>query len=81
MHPLHFVKTSLALALFAVVVVDELASGVLPATAGDVARDLAVPAGLAAGGIITAFHVLAIFVEMPLLAWSEREESGPRHER
>jgi MFS family permease len=55
-----------------VVVVDELASGVLPATAGDVARDLAVPAGIAAGGIIAAFHVLAIFVEMPLLAWSER---------
>jgi MFS family permease len=54
------------------VVVDELGSGVLPATAGDVARDLAVPAGIAAGGIITAFHVLAIFVEMPLLAWSER---------
>jgi MFS family permease len=54
------------------VVVDELASGVLPASAGDVARDLAVPAGITAGGIITAFHVLAIFVEMPLLAWSER---------
>jgi MFS family permease len=54
------------------VVVDELASGVLPATAGNVARDLAVPAGIAAGGIITAFHALAIFVEMPLLAWSER---------
>lgn len=44
----------------------------LPATAGDVARDLMMPAGLAAGGIITSFHVLAIFVEMPLLAWSER---------
>jgi MFS transporter, FSR family, fosmidomycin resistance protein len=55
-----------------VAVVDEFASGVLPATSIDVARDLAVPAGLAAGGIITAFHVLAIFVEMPLLAWSER---------
>jgi len=55
-----------------VVVVDELASGVVPASAGDVARDLAVPAGIAAGGIIAAFHVLAIFVEMPLLAWSER---------
>ncbi len=54
------------------VVVDELASGVVPASAGDVARDLAVPAGIAAGGIIAAFHVLAIFVEMPLLAWSER---------
>ncbi len=44
----------------------------LPASAGDVARELALPAGLAAGGIITAFHVLAIFVETPLLAWSER---------
>jgi MFS family permease len=54
------------------VVVDELASGVLPASAADVARDLAVPAGIAAGGIIAAFHVLAIFVEVPLLAWSER---------
>lgn len=52
--------------------VDELASGVLPASAGDVARDLALPAGLAAGGMITAFHLLAIFVEAPLLAWSER---------
>jgi MFS family permease len=54
------------------VVVDELGSGVLPASAGDVARDLVVPAGIAAGGIITAFHLLAIFVEVPLLAWSER---------
>jgi MFS family permease len=55
-----------------VTAVDEFASGVLPATSIDVARDLVMPAGLAAGGIITAFHVLAIFVEMPLLAWSER---------
>jgi MFS family permease len=54
------------------VVVDELASGVTPASAGDVAHDLAVPAAIAAGGIITAFHALAIFVEAPLLAWSER---------
>lgn len=54
------------------VFVDELATGVPPASASDVARDLVVPAGLAAGGIITAFHLLAIFVETPLLAWSER---------
>jgi len=60
------------LALFAVVFIDELGSGVAPASAGDVARDMLVPAGLAAGGIITAFHALAIFVETPLLAWSER---------
>jgi FSR family fosmidomycin resistance protein-like MFS transporter len=45
---------------------------VLPASAGDVARDFALPGGLVAGGIITAFHVLAIFVETPLLAFSER---------
>lgn len=54
------------------VLVDELATGVPPASAGDVARDLALPAGLAAGGMITAVHVLALFVEAPLLAWSER---------
>ncbi|MCB9596059.1 MAG: MFS transporter [Sandaracinaceae bacterium] len=62
----------LALALFAVVFLDELASGVTPASAGDVARDLVLPAGLTAGAIIAAFHALAIFVEAPLLAWSER---------
>ncbi|MCA9612063.1 MAG: MFS transporter [Sandaracinus sp.] len=62
----------MTLALFAVVFVDELGSGVTPASAGDVARDLVVPAGLGAGAMITAFHLLAIFVEAPLLAWSER---------
>jgi MFS family permease len=56
----------------AVVFIDELASGVLPASAADVARDIAIPGGLAAGGIVTAFHLLAPFVEAPLLAWSER---------
>lgn len=58
--------------LFAVVVVDELASGVVPASTSEVATDLSLPAALAAGGLITAFHVLAIFTEAPLLAWSER---------
>lgn len=34
------------------------------------------PAGLGAGAMITAFHLLAIFVEAPLLAWSERVRVG-----
>ncbi len=51
---------------------DELATGVVPASAGDIARDLVIPGGLAAGAIITAYHALALFVETPLLAWSER---------
>jgi MFS family permease len=33
---------------------------------------LGVSAGLGAGGIIAAFHSLALFIESPLLAWSER---------
>lgn len=44
----------------------------LPASAGDVARELGLPGALVAGGIITAFHLLAVFVETPLLAFSER---------
>jgi MFS family permease len=35
-----------------------------------------VPAGLGAGAMITSFHLLAIFVEAPLLAWSERVPVG-----
>ena len=34
------------------------------------------PAGLGAGAMITSFHLLAIFVEAPLLAWSERVRVG-----
>jgi predicted MFS family arabinose efflux permease len=60
------------LALFAVPLLDELATGVVPASAGEIARDLWVPGGIAAGAIITAYHALALFVETPLLAWSER---------
>lgn len=44
----------------------------MPASASEVARDLVIPGGLAAGAIITAYHALALFVETPLLAWSER---------
>lgn len=55
---------------------DELGSGVAPASAADVARELLVPAGLLAGAIIAAFHSLAIFVEAPLLAFSERLPVG-----
>jgi MFS family permease len=51
--------------------VDELASGVAPAAAPDVALDLTLPAGLTAGGIVTAFYGL-VLIEAPLLAWSER---------
>lgn len=59
------------MALFAVALVDELASGVAPAAAPDIARDLALPAGWIAGGIVTAFYGL-VLIEAPLLAWSER---------
>lgn len=59
------------LALLAVPFVDELASGVAPAAAPDIAIDLSLPAGLTAGGIVTAFYGL-VLLEAPLLAWSER---------
>jgi len=55
-------------------VLDELCSGVVPAGAPEVARDLGVPAGLAAGGIVAAFHGLAL-IEAPLLSWIERFSS------
>ena len=53
------------------VVVDELGSGVVPASAPDLAHDLGVAPGLAAGVIIAAFHSLALLVETPLLAWAD----------
>ncbi len=52
-------------------VLDELCSGVVPAGAPEVARDLGVPEGLAAGGIVAAFYGLAL-LESPLLTWIER---------
>jgi MFS family permease len=52
--------------------VDELASGVAPASAPDIARDLGLSPGHAAGAILVAFYALALVVEAPLLAWSER---------
>ena len=51
---------------------DELASGIGPASTPDIAASLGVSAGVTAGVMIVAFHSLAIFVEAPLLAWSER---------
>lgn len=59
-------------ALLAVPFLDELASGVAPASAPDIARSLGVPGGIVAGATIVCFHSLAFFVEPPLLAWSER---------
>ncbi|MEO7096397.1 MAG: MFS transporter [Polyangiales bacterium] len=58
--------------MLAVAFLDELASGVAPASAPDIARFLGVSGGVAAGAIIVAFHSLAFFLETPLLAWSER---------
>jgi aquaporin Z len=52
--------------------VDELASGIAPACAPDVASTFGSSGGTAAGAILFAFHALAFFVEPPLLAWSER---------
>jgi MFS family permease len=51
---------------------DELASGIAPASAPDIASSLGVSGGAAAAAVIVAFHSLALFVETPLLAWSER---------
>jgi predicted MFS family arabinose efflux permease len=51
---------------------DELASGIAPASAPDIAATLGVSGGTTAGAMIVAFHSLAFFVEAPLLAWSER---------
>ena len=61
----------MVLALLAVPVLDELASGVAPAGAPEIASDLAIAPGIAAGGIVTAFYGLAL-LEAPLLAYSER---------
>lgn len=51
---------------------DELCSGIAPASAPDIASSVGVSGGAAAGSIIVAYHALAFFVEAPLLAWSER---------
>ena len=50
---------------------DELASGIAPASAPDIAQSLGLSGGMTAGAMIVAFHSLAFFVETPLLAWSE----------
>lgn len=60
------------LALFAVPFLDEVGSGIAPVATPDIARDLALDPGATAGAIIVAFHGIALFVEAPLLAWSER---------
>jgi hypothetical protein len=51
--------------------VDELASGVAPASAPDLSAAIGLSSGTTAGVIVTAFYGLA-WIETPLLAWSER---------
>lgn len=51
--------------------VDELASGMAPATAPELGPDLDLSPGVAAGLAIAAFYSLAL-VEAPLLAWADR---------
>ena len=51
---------------------DELASGLAPASTPEIASSLGVSGGALAAATIVAFHSLAFFVEAPLLAWSER---------
>ncbi|MGZ5967676.1 MAG: MFS transporter [Polyangiales bacterium] len=58
--------------LLGVAFVDELVSGIAPATTPDVAAFLGISGGTAAGAMLFAFHALAALVEAPLLAWSER---------
>jgi MFS family permease len=58
-------------ALLAVPLLDEVSSGVAPAGAPEIARELDLPGGLTAGGIVTAFYGLAL-LEAPILAWTER---------
>jgi MFS family permease len=55
-------------ALFAVTVLDELASGVTPSASPDIARDFAIGAGAAAGIGVAAFHVVSVVLEPALLA-------------
>lgn len=50
---------------------DEVSSGVAPAGAPEIARELDLPGGLTAGGIVMAFYGLAL-LEAPILAWTER---------
>jgi MFS family permease len=54
-----------------VTLVDELASGMAPATAPELGPDLDLSPGVAAGLAIAAFYSLAL-VEAPLLAWADR---------
>lgn len=61
-----------ALALFAVPALDELASGVAPASVPELANDLGVGSEFAAGAMLVAYFALALIIEAPLLAWSER---------
>lgn len=61
-----------ALALFAAPVLDELASGVAPASVPELARDLGVGSEFAASAMLVAFYALALLIEAPILAWSER---------
>jgi MFS family permease len=51
--------------------VDELASGVAPASAPDLSSAIGLAPGATAGIVVTAFYGLAL-IETPLLAWSER---------
>jgi len=51
---------------------DELCSGIAPVSTPDIATSVRVDGGTAAGAMIVAYHALALFVEAPLLAWSER---------
>lgn len=56
----------------AVFALDEVGSGVGPSAAPIIANDHAIDPGRGAGILIAAFYVLAMFVEPPLLRWSER---------
>jgi MFS family permease len=57
-------------------VVDELASGVAPTTVPELARDLGLEPGYAAGVVLVAFHAFTLFVDAPLLAYCERFAVG-----
>lgn len=51
---------------------DELGSGIAPAATPDIASELHFQAGAGAGWIVASFGALALFVEVPLLAWIGR---------
>lgn len=61
-----------ALALFVAPAIDELASGIAPTSVPELAHDLGVGSEFAASAMLVAFYALALIVEAPLLAWSER---------